>query len=57
MGDDNKGREVLPRSDLTLPGAEKIKTLIRGGKFPFETAPDRLGLAEVMDDIDAGDAA
>ena len=22
MGDDNKGREVLPRSDLTLPGAE-----------------------------------
>ena len=55
--DDDKGRQALARSDLALPGTEKIEALIRGGKFPFEAAPDRLGLAEVMDDIDAGDAA
>ena len=55
--DDDEGRAALARSDLALPWPEKIEALIRGGELPFEAAPDRLGLAEVMDDIDAGNAA
>ena len=59
IGDDDEGQEVLALPDLPLPGAEKIEPLIRRGELPrtFEATPDRFRLAEIVKDIDAGDAA
>ena len=59
VGDDDEGRQALARADLPLPGAEKIEALIGRGELPpiFEAAPDRLGLDEIVKNIDAGDAA
>ena len=59
VGDHDEGRKAGARSDLPLPGAEKVESLIRCGELApiFEAAPDRLGLNEIVKDIDAGDAA
>ena len=59
MGDHDEGAMTLARADLPLPGAEEIEALIRRGELldVFEAAPDGLGLAEIVENIDAGDAA
>jgi len=57
VGDHDKGLETVALSDQPLPVPEEIKALIRRGELRFEAAPDRLGLAEIVDDVDAGDAA
>jgi len=42
-----------------LPGAKEIEPLIRSGELLliFEAAPDRFGLAEIVKNLDANDAA
>jgi hypothetical protein len=59
VADNDEGHEVLAFSDLSLPWAEEIEPLIRGGELPrtLETAPDRFRLAEIVKDVDAGEAA
>src|SRR6204780_4865767 len=59
IGDNDEGQELLALSDLPLPGAEKIEPLIRRGELlrTFEAAPDRFRLAEIVKDVDAGEAA
>ena len=59
IGNDDEGPKVFAFSGLTLPCGEEIETLIRGGEMLliFEAAPDRLRLAEIMKNVDAGDAA
>ena len=52
IGDDDEGPKVLALSDLPLPGAEEIEPLIRRREMLliFEAAPDRLGLAEIVEE-------
>ena len=59
MGDHDEGAKTLARADLPLPGAEEIESLIWRGELLdiLEAAPDGLGLAEIAENIDAGDAA
>ena len=59
VSDNDEGQNVVALSDMPLPGTKEIESLIGRVELPpgFEAAPDRLGLAEIVDDIDAGDAA
>src|ERR1019366_6221 len=59
IGDNDERPKTLALSDLPLPEAEEIEPLIRRGELlpAFETAPDRLRLAEIAENVDAGDAA
>ena len=46
-------------ADLPLPGTEEVESLIRreGGLRAFQLAPDAFRGGEVVNDVDAGDAA
>ena len=59
VGDDNKGSKAFALADLTLPGIEEVEPLIwrEGGVRAFQLAPDVFGGGEVVNDVDAGDAA
>ena len=59
ISDNDERQKALALSDLPLPGAKEIEPLIRRGELllAFETAPDRLRLAEIAENINAGDAA
>src|SRR4051812_24086031 len=59
VGDHYEGNQALARADLLLPGPLEIETLERRGELlgMFQTAPDGFGRGDVMNDIDAGDAA
>ena len=54
-----KGRRLSRSPTWRCQAAEKIETLIGRGEvlLIFEAAPDRLGLAEIVENVDAGDAA
>ena len=58
-GDHEERQQAVALSDLPLPVAKEIESLIRRMKLLliFETAPDRLSLGKIVKDIDAGDAA
>jgi hypothetical protein len=59
VGDDDEGLNVFACTDLQLPRGKKVESLIGCREMPliFQAAPDRLRLAEIAENIDAGDAA
>src|SRR5450759_2481442 len=59
ISDNDERQKALALSDLPLPRAKEIEPLIRRGELllAFETAPDRLRVAEIAENIDVGDAA
>ncbi|MEH2626652.1 hypothetical protein V1292_004707 [Bradyrhizobium sp. AZCC 1719] len=59
VGNHDEGSEAFARADLPLPGAEEVEALIRReeGLRAFQIAPDSFDCGEVVDDVDAGDAA
>ena len=59
IGDDDERTKTLALAGVALPGAQKVEALIGGGKLRrgFEGAPDRLGRAEIAENVHAGDAA
>src|SRR5664279_3486217 len=59
VGDNDERPKTLARTDLPLPGFKEIEALIRRKELPvvFESAPDLLGASEIVENIDAGDAA
>ena len=59
VGDDDEGNQAFALADLPLPGAEEVEALIRseGSLGGFEAAPGTFRGGEIVDDVDAGDAA
>ena len=59
VGDHDKGNETFALADLALPRTKEVEPLIgrEGGLRTFQLAPDAFRGSEVMNDVDAGDAA
>ena len=59
VGDHDKRNEAFALADLSLPGTEEVEPLIRReeGLRAFQLAPDAFRSSEVVNDVDAGDAA
>jgi hypothetical protein len=59
IGNNDERPKTLALTDLPLPRAKEIEALIRRGEMfrIFEATPDRLGLAEIAENLDAGEAA
>jgi hypothetical protein len=59
IGNNDERLKLLALSDLTLPGRQEIEPLKGRGKvlLVLKAAPHRRNLAEIVKNIDAGDAA